>query len=643
MNIRNGIATAALLILLNCGIFVVFAAAQQSPQIIWQLPYTLDKNYLSLKFTADSNQLIGGGEMLSGGSSNGVLIKRFAAATGAEIITTPISFIYSGASEIALSPDEQKIVTANLNTRCTAAIPPTCEGGYLQYETQELERTAVPPQGNAANYSVDYSPNGELIALGGIWFNYGPTDYFNLRLVRADDLSIVRTMQGHLRSPNDGGTLSVRFSPDGTLLGTSGRDKFVKIWRVSDGALLRSINFDDAYIVDSVSFSPDGQFIAAGRIGYEAQVKVWRVATGELVKTFDAAPQATNTHFNKVVWTRDGNHIVAGLSYGVGSGSNKIKFWNFQSGELVRDFPTQEDRFIRSIVFSPDGQKFAWAASSQIFVAANPFPGVAAANSKTFCDFDGDRKSDVSVFRNGMWYLQESAEGFRAARFGLETDKIVPADYDGDGKTDVAVYRGGTWYLQRSSLGFTALSFGSSDDIPVPADYDGDGKADIAVFRPSSGTWYLQRSQLGFTGIAFGQNGDKPVPADYDGDGKTDIAVNRAGIWYLNRSQAGFAGIQFGDGADKPVPADYDGDGKTDIAVFRPSNGTWYLLNSTDGFVGFNFGFGTDVPVPADYDGDGKADIAVFRNGTWYLNQTRQGFNGMTFGADGDVPIPAIR
>ncbi len=256
-------------------------------------------------------------------------------------------------------------------------------------------------------------------------------------------------------------------------------------------------------------------------------------------------------------------------------------------------------------------------------------------------DFDGDSKSDVSVFRpsNGAWYLNQSANGFTAVSFGQNGDRIVPADYDGDGKTDVAVFRNGTWYLNRSQLGFTGIAFGEATDVPVPEDYDGDGKADIAVFRPSNGTWYLNRSTLGFTGVQFGQQGDKPVAADYDGDGKADVAVFRNGTWYLNRSQLGFTGVSFGDNNDIPVPADYDGDSKADVAVFRPTNGTWYLQRSQLGFTGIQFGVMGDLPIAADYDGDGKADTAVFRNGTWYLQRSTQGFTGVGFGESTDKPI----
>jgi hypothetical protein len=255
-------------------------------------------------------------------------------------------------------------------------------------------------------------------------------------------------------------------------------------------------------------------------------------------------------------------------------------------------------------------------------------------------DFDGDGRSDISVFRNGNWYLQQSQAGFAATQFGISTDRLAPADYDGDGKTDIGVYRGGNWYyLQSSNNQFRAVQFGVSDDIPQAGDYDGDGKADFAVFRPSNGTWYLQQSAAGFSGIQFGQTGDRPVSADYDGDGKFDAAVYRADTWYVLQSRDGFRAVQFGVSTDTPVVGDYDGDGKSDFAVYR--SGVWYLQRSAQGFAAIQFGVASDVPTPADYDGDGKTDIAVFRNGTWYLQQSTAGFASAQFGQENDVPVPS--
>jgi hypothetical protein len=153
------------------------------------------------------------------------------------------------------------------------------------------------------------------------------------------------------------------------------------------------------------------------------------------------------------------------------------------------------------------------------------------------------------------------------------------------------VFRDGIWYLQRSTDGFTGIQFGEAGDIPQPADFDNDGRAELAVFRPSTGIWFVYNLTTNQTSaVQFGVNGDKPIVGDYDGDGKADIAVFRPsnGVWYLNRSTDGFIGIKFGESEDKPVPADYDGDGKTDLAVYRPSTATWYFRQSSQAQAKFN-------------------------------------------------------
>ena len=298
---------------------------------------------------------------------------------------------------------------------------------------------------------------------------------------------------------------------------------------------------------------------------------------------------------------------------------------------------------------------------------------VSATNRNPVADFDGDGKTDISVFRpsDGYWYISKSSGEYSFIPWGISNDTPVPGDYDGDGKTDLAVYRLGkqwrvTWYIL-GSLGntFRARQWGFSgggieSDVPEPADYDGDGKTDIAYYHttdglgvPSAFTILQSSTDTGVT-KGWGTNGDKRVPADYDGDGKADLAVFRyiflAGSstmsphWSIQQSSNGATRVEyFGLPTDITVPADYDGDGKADIAVWRPSNGFWYYISSRDkSFNSYQFGLSGDKPVPGDYDGDGKNDFAVFRpsDGTWYIQQSTKGFRAEQFGLATDIPIP---
>ena len=279
-------------------------------------------------------------------------------------------------------------------------------------------------------------------------------------------------------------------------------------------------------------------------------------------------------------------------------------------------------------------------------------------------DFDGDAKTDFSVFRPsvGVWYFLKSSTGeFRGIRFGQSGDVPTPGDFDGDHVTDFAVQRHDTiatsgyfYYLRSGDNTFRGIQWGLATDTPVVGDYDGDGRDDIAVYRfggggGQAGSYFILESNaaisLSIGGVGAGFS---PVPGDYDGDGKIDPAVwdTVSGKWLIvDINNHTSREISFGQNHDVSVPADYDGDGKTDIAVFRPATGVWYILESGSGAArGIRFGAATDVPAVGDYDGDGREDVGVFRpaTGAWYYLRSGDGaFGGTQFGQNGDLPIPA--
>jgi FG-GAP-like repeat len=317
---------------------------------------------------------------------------------------------------------------------------------------------------------------------------------------------------------------------------------------------------------------------------------------------------------------------------------------------------------------SANGQnvKLRWLMGSDVFLAGNfgfklddvrvatnvaCNTNCSAIASRLRSDFDGDGKSDLSVFRPslGNWYLNRSTTGFTVLNFGIATDSIIPGDFDGDGKTDAAVFRPSNaasvadfYVLKSGNNTLQAAEWGIIGDLPTIADFDGDNKDDFAIYRPSSNTYFVIQSTNNVSrNFQFGIAGDIPIPGDFDGDNKAEFAVFRPsnGTWYYQTSSAAtFTAVNWGIATDIPVFADYDGDGKDDIAVFRPSNGFWYINKSSGGTTFIQWGTNGDVPVPGDFDGDGKYDQAVYRAGTWYLNGSTSGFVAAQFGVMTDRP-----
>jgi Fungalysin metallopeptidase (M36)/FG-GAP-like repeat len=312
---------------------------------------------------------------------------------------------------------------------------------------------------------------------------------------------------------------------------------------------------------------------------------------------------------------------------------------------------------IRGMGFSASIQNIGTGANNTSVTEAFDLPLQCVRRKRA--DFDGDGKSDISVYRpsEGNWYLNRSTAGFSAMHWGISTDRIVPADYDGDGKTDFAIFRPSVdsnqpdfYILNSSNFTFTGVYWGNPNDIPVIEDYDGDGKADIAIVRPTSGNylWYLLKSSNGQSQVSFNlsflPSTAQPIGGDFDGDGKADlIAVNfefGEYYWYSFTSTmiGGFSRLPLGTAGDKIALGDYNGDGVDDMAVYRPSNGIWYIRNSS-GNSAIQFGIASDIPVPADYDGDGRTDIAIYRNGTWWITQSTAGLTVTQFGLSNDIPI----
>ena len=494
--------------------------------------------------------------------------------------------------------------------------------------------------------------------------------------------------------------------PDGKIVAVGevsvveGRRDFAVLRYAPSGALDTSFDGDGVAttsfgsengITHQVALQTDGKIVVTGKVQQSpANIGIVRYnPNGALDTAFGIGGKALNIgatgNFSSIAIQADGKVLFAGNKLVLNPTSQLVFFVGRLSANGALD-PTFSgdgstttfvgiDAQSRSIALQPDGKivvsgrtnSSPQTQSLKFAVVRYLNTAVSLNSAQRIADFDGDGKTDASVFRNGTWFINPSSnpsltegfsnspQAFYGTQFGLPGDKLTPADFDGDGKTDIAVWRAGNfayfYILNSSNNTFRAEQFGRTGDNPVVVgNWDADNKTDLAVYRGGANAgeqsffYYRPSSQpaINFEAVSWGTTGDEAVRGDFDGDGKLDAAVFRASnnIWYIRQSSNNQARFEnWGAASDKRVAGDFDGDGRTDLAVFR--DGLWAILQSSNNQQRYeSFGQAGDQIVAGDYDGDGRADLAVFRGGVFYVKQSGNSqSSAQQFGVAGDVPV----
>ncbi len=171
-----------------------------------------------------------------------------------------------------------------------------------------------------------------------------------VKVWRASDGSLVKTLP-KVNSEVRG----VSFSPDGQFLASAAGDAAIRIYQTSDWTLKKTLtgHTSDIYVL---TFSPDGTSLASG--GYDHTARVWNTSTWTNRYTINAAGNVYALAF-----TRDNQQLA--LSDGE---ANHIQIHRVSTGALVKRFDQQVNN-VQSIAFSSAGMMGYGKADGTVVLA----------------------------------------------------------------------------------------------------------------------------------------------------------------------------------------------------------------------------------------------------------------------------------
>jgi WD40 repeat protein len=164
--------------------------------------------------------------------------------------------------------------------------------------------------------------------------------------VTPERLTLRHQFTGHI-----GAVLGVTFSPDGSLLVTTGRDRSVKVWSADEGRLLRSFNHHTE-VVHAVAFRPqaDGSSgpVTCATASDDRTVRVWQPGIGRMVRIGRGHEGAILA----LTYSADGKTLFTAGSEGV------VRRLDADSDTIHQTWRVSED-WIYCLAASPDGRFIA--------------------------------------------------------------------------------------------------------------------------------------------------------------------------------------------------------------------------------------------------------------------------------------------
>lgn len=440
-------------------------------------------------------------------------LRLYSAASGT--MTHDLSNSYSQLMSLSVSPVSDDMM---ITTRWGQLI-------VLDGSARE-ERLRAEDLWVACTDCAQFSPDGSLIAAGS-----------------KGGVSIIDANTGELlrrtKSPDDGPSQHVRFSPNGQFVMSDEGDGSAVLNRVSDGTAVETFSGHTSFL-SALAVSPDGEILVTG-------------SRDGTVRTWSTNPVAGATHLpipNSITWAAyspDGATLAVAENSdeeGEWSTRGRIGFFGTADRTYTYALPVHHD-YVKLGAFSPDGSRL---------VTVSQGDGV----------FQTDGKQ---ILEPPMVMLWSTSKHELVAQLQGHTDRVNGAIFSPDGKVLVTPSNDGTLRRWSASTGAPIDTLRGHGNVVVDAVFSHDGTRMLSYSLDRTARLWdtegkpvavLEGHGAAIRTAAFSPDGSKVVTGSDDYDVRLWNAADGSFIGTLTGQGGQITKVAFA-GNDRVVSAATDG------------------------------------------------------------------------------------